>query len=107
MLSDGASPLDNPSSEEVFEHRTEDSFVIDPLVLEKICVFCGNESVDQRFRNLLVRDGDPIIHQEFSDHFVFFGVDDGVSIEVSFLQGGKIRQAMGVVEKEQASNDEE
>jgi hypothetical protein len=59
------------------------------------------------FRNPFIGDGDPIVHQKFSDHFVFFGVDDGESVEVSFLQGCKIRQAMGVVEKEQPSKDEE
>jgi hypothetical protein len=76
-------------------------------MLKKFCVLCGDESVDQLFWNPFIGDGDPIVHQKLSNHFVFFGVDDGVSIEVSFLQGRKIRQAMGVIEKEQPSKDEE
>jgi hypothetical protein len=107
LLSDGASSLDNPSSQEVFEHGPEYPPVIDPLVLKKFCVLCGDESIDQLFRKPVIGDGDPIVHQKLSNHFVFFGIDDGVSIEVSFLQGRKIGQAMGVVEKEQPSDDEE
>ncbi len=76
-------------------------------MLEKVCILRGDESVDQLFRNPFIGDGDSILHQVFSDHFIFFGIDDRKGVEVSILQGCEIGQAMGVIEKEQASQDEE
>jgi len=105
LLSDGASSLDNPSGTEVFEHRPEYSPVIDPPVMEKTRILCGDESVYQLFRDTVIGDGDSIVHQKFSDDLIFFGVDDGVNIDVFCLQGCEIREAMGVKEKGQGSRN--
>ena len=74
--------------------------------MEKFRILCGDKGVDQLFWDLSVGDGDSVVHQKFSDDLVFFRVNDGVSVEISLLQGGKIRKAMRVIEKEQGAGNE-
>jgi hypothetical protein len=57
------------------------------------------------FGNPFIGDGDPIVHQKFSDYFILFRINNGISIEVSFLQRYKIRETMGIIEKEQGSRE--
>ena len=72
--------------EEVLEHGAGNAPVVDPLMLKEFRILCSDESLDQRLGNLLIGNGDPVVHQEFAHDLIFFGVDDGVSIKVSFLQ---------------------
>jgi hypothetical protein len=74
-------------------------------VLKKFRVLCGKESVDQLLGNPFIRDGDPIVHQEFSHYLILLRVNDRMSIEVSFLQRLKIRETMRVIEEEQRSGE--
>jgi hypothetical protein len=103
LLGDRATPLDDPSSEEVLKHRAKDTLVINPFVLKKFRVLCRNKSVDQLLGNPFIRDGNPIVHQEFSHHLILLRVNDRMNIEVSFLQRFKIRETMRVIEEEHGS----
>jgi len=75
-------------------------------MLEEFRILCGNESPYQLLGDLLVGNGDPVIHHELPDHLIFFGVNDGIGALASLLEGCKIRQVMGVVEKEQGPANE-
>jgi hypothetical protein len=76
-------------------------------VLKKFRVLCGKESVDQLLGNPFIRDGDPIVHQEFSHYLILLRVNDRMSIEVSFLQRFKIRKTMRVIKEEHGSGEKE
>jgi len=71
-------------------------------MLKKICVFCCNEGLDQGFGHPFLRNRDPIVHQEFSDHLIVFRIDDGISIEIPLLERLKVRKMVGVVEKKES-----
>jgi hypothetical protein len=58
------------------------------------------------FGKLSIRDGDPIVHQKFTDHLILLRVGDGVGVEVSLLEGFKIREMVGVIEEEKTPGEQ-
>jgi len=75
-------------------------------MLEKISILSSNKGVDQGFGNPLIGKRNPIFHEKLPDNLVLLRVDDGIGVERMSLQWLKIREVLGIIEKEEPPRKE-